>query len=337
MPNTGHDHDRLQVAVGVIRNAQHEFLIARRPEDKHHGGCWEFPGGKIHRDEPVMAALARELHEELNLESVAARPLIRIEHDYEDIQVSLHVFLVYDWQGEIHGRENQELRWVNRTNLASYTYPQANVHILKALQLPDLYFITPESQIHYSSFLDDCRAVLDSGCSLLQFRCKQKTFAEVEHVFGKLLQMCNENGARLLLNNTPEVALRSGAHGCHLSSENLKQYSPMSLPDDFLLGASCHNRSELKLATDSGMDFAVTGPVQATDSHPDAMLLGWEGFRELVETTCLPVYAIGGMSPASLRQSWDNGARGVAGISGLWNDGRGIKIDFGLQQQMVSV
>ncbi len=48
---------RVHVAAAVIRGSDGRVLIARRPEDKHQGGLWEFPGGKVEDGEPVRAAL----------------------------------------------------------------------------------------------------------------------------------------------------------------------------------------------------------------------------------------------------------------------------------------
>ena len=66
----------IHVAAAVILNAQGQILLARRPVDKHQGGLWEFPGGKVEPNEPVVDALARELDEELGIQISAARPLI---------------------------------------------------------------------------------------------------------------------------------------------------------------------------------------------------------------------------------------------------------------------
>ena len=50
------------VAVAVVNE---DILIARRPNDKHQGGLWEFPGGKVEANESVEDALIRELDEEV--------------------------------------------------------------------------------------------------------------------------------------------------------------------------------------------------------------------------------------------------------------------------------
>ncbi|WP_239805803.1 (deoxy)nucleoside triphosphate pyrophosphohydrolase [Croceicoccus hydrothermalis] len=53
------------VVAGALIGPDGRIAMHRRPEGKHHGGLWEFPGGKVDAGEQPDAALARELHEEL--------------------------------------------------------------------------------------------------------------------------------------------------------------------------------------------------------------------------------------------------------------------------------
>ncbi|MGL5741622.1 MAG: NUDIX domain-containing protein [Legionella sp.] len=59
---------KLTVAVSVILDAQQRILITQRPLHVPHGGCWEFPGGKVEQYELAHAALIREIQEEVGLE-----------------------------------------------------------------------------------------------------------------------------------------------------------------------------------------------------------------------------------------------------------------------------
>jgi 8-oxo-dGTP diphosphatase len=123
----------IHVAAGVILGADDTVLLALRPQHKHQGGLWEFPGGKVEEGELVQQALARELHEELALEVLHCEPLLVTEHDYGDKHVKLDVWLVTRHAGEPHGREGQRVAWVGLDELPAYAFPAANLPIVDAL------------------------------------------------------------------------------------------------------------------------------------------------------------------------------------------------------------
>jgi 8-oxo-dGTP diphosphatase len=123
----------VHVAAGVVLNNQQQVLLALRPLDKHQGGLWEFPGGKVEAGETVQAALARELYEEINLTVLTAEPFLVQEHDYGDKHVKLDVWLVTHFMGEPHGKEGQQLRWVALNELHHYQFPAANQVIVMKL------------------------------------------------------------------------------------------------------------------------------------------------------------------------------------------------------------
>lgn len=125
----------IHVAVGVIQNPHSEILIARRNEQAHQGGLWEFPGGKVEVGETVQQALSRELEEELGIHCAvdAMRELLVVEHDYGDKQVRLDVWWVSGFAGVPEGREGQPLRWVAAENLSQFAFPAANEPIVQAI------------------------------------------------------------------------------------------------------------------------------------------------------------------------------------------------------------
>jgi 8-oxo-dGTP diphosphatase len=85
-------------------------------------------------------------------------------------------------------------------------------------------------------------------------------------------------------------------------------------PRDLLAAASCHTREELERAMQLDLDFVVLGPVK--DKSPP---LGWQGFAALARGASIPLYAIGGLTPADMEQAWRAGAHGLAMIRGSWS------------------
>lgn len=127
---------RVKVAVALIYDEQQQrLLITRRPWDKSHGGCWEFPGGKLEANEDPKTALAREVQEEIGLEIMVSQHVGDVIHDYAEMQVHLIVFSVHQFLGEPVCRESQlDLRWVKLDELANYQFPEANLEIIKLIQ-----------------------------------------------------------------------------------------------------------------------------------------------------------------------------------------------------------
>lgn len=307
----------IQVAVAVLHDTQGRVLLSKRPEHVHQGGLWEFPGGKCEPGEALQVALVRECHEELGVEVQQARPLIRVAHDYGDRQVVLQVYRVQAWQGEAVGREGQALAWVAPSRLADYPMPAADVPIVRAIQLPDRYLITPPDIGAASDFLPRLQLALQRGVRLLQFRVFDHSQQQWARLAEQVLELTQAAEADVLFNAPVEWVRALGADAIHLNSRQLQTLSerPQGIR---LLAASCHTPSDLARAQDLGADFALLSPVLPTRSHPDAQPLGWQKFAAWVEPACLPVYALGGMHPELLTQAWQAGAQGVAGIRGLW-------------------
>ena len=306
----------LEVAVGVVLNAAGEVLVAWRSANRHQGGCWEFPGGKIEAHEEPTAALARELNEELGIQPLDLEPLIRLPYDYADRGVVLDVYCVRAWQGEPHGVEGQALRWVLPNELEQQDFPAANAAIITALCLPMHYVISPDAP-ESDAWLARLDATLARGERLVQLRIRGD-YSHRLQLAREALSRCRQYKAQLLINADFRLAGQIGADGVHLNSRQLAQ--GVGRPADFTgwLAASCHNDVDLQRAADCRADFAVLSPVAATASHPDATPLGWLQWARWVAQARLPVYALGGMRPSDGALARRHGGQGIAAISGLW-------------------
>ncbi len=307
---------RLHVAVGVIRNAKGDVLIAKRAKQLHQGGLWEFPGGKVERGETVQQALKRELFEELGIVIGKMTPLIRTRHNYPDRQVLLDVWQVSGFQGEPYGKEKQPVRWVSAESLKEYHFPKANLPIRLAVELPSLYGILDVAKGEVALEVEKrLSAIIEKGCRLLQLRAKSLRGIDFQRLASAVKARCREEGVKLLLNCDPEVAERMMCEGVHLTSQRLMALSERPLEDPFLVSASCHNLEEVERACRIAVDFIVLSPLLKTASHPEARPLGWEQFEQLVEHCSVPVYGLGGLNMEDLSSVQNLGAQGVAGIS----------------------
>ncbi len=307
----------IHVVAAAVFNARGEVLIALRPPHVHQGGLWEFPGGKVEPGESAEQALSRELEEEVGITVRRARPLIQVQHDYGDKSVFLDVWRVEDFAGEPHGREGQPVRWQAPGQLREGDFPAANGPIVRAVQLPDTYLITPEPDAA-DAFLRHLEERMVAGIRLVQLRTKTLADSDYRNLAKEALELARQQGARLLLNSSPELAVELYADGVHLSSARLMALTKRPLGKDKWVAASCHNEAELRHAGAIDCDFVVISPVLPTASHPDAATLGFDGLSRLCRLATMPVYALGGLGRRHLPQAFAAGAQGIAGIRALW-------------------
>ena len=124
---------KIFVVAGILLNTAGQVLIAERPEHLDQGGLWEFPGGKREEGETSLAALQRELDEELNIKVTRAEPYLRQNHEYPQRFVALEFYKVIAWEGRARGAEGQPVKWVSPQNLTEYAFPAANELVVARL------------------------------------------------------------------------------------------------------------------------------------------------------------------------------------------------------------
>ena len=122
-------------AVALI-DRDGRVLLAQRPEGKSMAGLWEFPGGKLEEGETPEAALVRELHEELGIETwdSCLAPLTFASHKYEDFHLLMPLYACRKWSGIVQPKEGQTLKWVAARDLSKYPMPAADLPLIPLLR-----------------------------------------------------------------------------------------------------------------------------------------------------------------------------------------------------------
>ena len=124
---------KLQISVGIIRNAAGEIYITQRAADAHMANKWEFPGGKIEADESAEQAVIRELQEEVGIAVRSLQQFDKLEYQFPDRHITLWFWLVDGWEGEPWGKEGQPGRWIAQQDLVVDEFPPANAPIIEKL------------------------------------------------------------------------------------------------------------------------------------------------------------------------------------------------------------
>ncbi|SOD41179.1 Nudix family hydrolase [Nitrosovibrio sp. Nv4] len=308
-----HPSDIVEVAAGVITRPDGAFLLARRPQGKPYAGYWEFPGGKVNPDEPLLHALRRELLEELGIYVEHAYPWITRTFTYPHATVHLCFYRVVKWRGDPQPCEDQELSWQFANNTRVEPMLPANAPVLRALDLPPIYGITNAAEWGANVALARIECALQKGLRLVQIREKEMARKALHDFTSEAISLAHRHGARVLLNGdvaNVDFCREAGADGIHFPSKQLMNL--VKRPDIEWCGASCHNAEELFRAQQLCMDFVVLAPVLPTLSHSGSTPLGWQKFAALTHGCPIPVYALGGLHPCDLTTAWDHGGHGIA-------------------------
>jgi mutator protein MutT len=122
------------VAAIISRNGK--TLLTRRKPDAHLPNVWEFPGGKVEPGESLAAALQRELHEELGIFVEVLDECYVVTHHYPTRSVELHFFNCTIVEGEPQPRDVAEFRWVKKSDLLDYEFPEADLELVERLARP---------------------------------------------------------------------------------------------------------------------------------------------------------------------------------------------------------
>ena len=125
----------VNVAVGVIKK-NNAIFICKRADEQHQGGLWEFPGGKIEKDETPEKALIRELQEELGISvwNSCLAPLTFASYDYTNFHLLMPLFICRKWEGIPVPKEGQNLKWVRPIDMKDYKMPIADSAIIPILR-----------------------------------------------------------------------------------------------------------------------------------------------------------------------------------------------------------
>ena len=124
------------VSAVALGDKDSRILIAKRPDGKSMAGLWEFPGGKVEPWETPEQALVRELSEELGIKTwnSCLAPLTFASHAYERFHLLMPLFVCRKWEGILHPKEKQELKWVYSKELKSYPMPPADIPLIPILR-----------------------------------------------------------------------------------------------------------------------------------------------------------------------------------------------------------
>lgn len=123
----------INVVAAIIKNEGGKILIAKRNLKKSQGGLWEFPGGKIEKDETREEAIIREIKEELTIDIKVDKYLAEKVFNYPDKDINLIAIECKQIKGDIKLNEHEDIKWVNKNELRNFNFAPADKFIINAI------------------------------------------------------------------------------------------------------------------------------------------------------------------------------------------------------------
>jgi 8-oxo-dGTP diphosphatase len=130
----------MQNVTAAIITHDRKVLIAKRKANDQQAGKWEFPGGKIRKDETPQQCLAREMREEFGIEVMVGDFFAESIYHYEDQSIRLMAFHAVWTKGNISLNAHAEFRWVSVDQINKFDFAPADVPLVEKLQRNNTHF-----------------------------------------------------------------------------------------------------------------------------------------------------------------------------------------------------
>ena len=188
------------------------------------------------------------------------------------------------------------------------------------MKIDSLHYISQHAMD--GSHLTAIQQALDSGCKWIQLRIKDEAPGDILEYAITARHLCEVHGARLIINDYPEIALKSGAQGLHLGLDDM----PIGLAreivgTDMIIGGTANTLQQVEQRIADGADYIGLGPFRYTTTKKKlSPVLGLEGYQRILNQMktaglSIPVIAIGGITQDDVGELMKTGIHGVA-ISG---------------------
>ncbi len=173
-----------------------------------------------------------------------------------------------------------------------------------------------------SSHLNTIEQVLLAGGKWIQLRVKNQPMDQVFELAIGAAKLCREHGATLIVNDFPEIAKSSGAHGVHLGLDDMPILQARKLlGNDMVIGGTANTFAHVLQRIEEGADYIGLGPYRFTSTKQNlSPIIGLKGYQDIIKQVQehkikIPIIAIGGITLSDIPSLLQTGVYGVA-ISG---------------------
>ncbi|MHA2709608.1 thiamine phosphate synthase [Vibrio owensii] len=181
-----------------------------------------------------------------------------------------------------------------------------------------LYLVTDDKQ-DLATLKRVVRKAVEGGVTMVQVREKHgdvRAFIERAQAVKDILK---DTDVPLLINDRVDVALAVDADGVHLGQSDMPANIARELiGPNKILGLSIENEEQLAEADSLPIDYIGLSAIFATPTKTNTKKhWGIDGLKMALETTSLPIVAIGGINESNIPQLSATGVHGLALVSAI--------------------
>lgn len=121
-----------KIAIGIILKKRRVY-ITKASKIKYNKDIWEFPGGKVKKNENIICGLKRELLEEVGIKILNFNFFQYEKNCFKKIK--LYFFLIHNWKGKVYSKEGYKYNWVFLKRLNFLDFPNSNFFVIKRLKM----------------------------------------------------------------------------------------------------------------------------------------------------------------------------------------------------------
>ena len=162
--------------------------------------------------------------------------------------------------------------------------------------------------------------LLDAGANWIQLRQKKATEREKLQTAIAAAKLCQKYKAVLIINDSPQICLESGANGVHLGLNDCPIPKARELlGKDAIIGGTANTQLQALQRVTENCDYIGLGPWRATKTKENlSEILGEAGIRRVIDLNLkIPVIAIGGIALQDVGKILSLGVQGIAVSSGI--------------------
>lgn len=197
-------------------------------------------------------------------------------------------------------------------------------HILLEKFRYRLYAIIDSLFVKESEMISTASTLIDSGAGIIQLRMKDSSDSDFLAMAKNIFSICMEKDVLFIINDRPDIAVLSGAHGLHMGQDDISVSEARKVTgESMLIGLTTHNLEEAAAGIKGTADYIAVGPVFPTVTKRGDFVegIGTEIVRKICSFSEKPVVCIGGINHENLKTVMETGCTAAAVVSSLYTGG----------------